>query len=211
MAPDKITAKNLSYDQTLPPFLARLRGQQAATTGHGPDPLLAARRRPTRVRTASEEAEDAPLVLDADGNVVDGAGRRLGLEDEDEDEEDKAQEKPAAVTVLRDAEAEAVPKTSSEKVASIGAAPNKKRKMGRVVGGGDEDENPEDEEARRVARAVAASYAIVGGDAGGEDEKTKNKMVKKKKSPEEAALAGPKKKKAKKIKLSFGDDEDAAG
>lgn len=206
MAPDKITAKNLSYDQTLPPFLARLRGQQAAATGHRPDPLLAARRRATRVRTASEEAEDAPLVLDADGNVVDGTVGRLGLEDEDEDEEDRAQEKPpAAVAVPRDAEAEAVPKTSSEKVASIGAAPNKKRKMGRVIGGGDEDENPEDEDARRVARAVAASRAIIGGGAGGEDEKTK------KKNPKEAASAGLKKKKAKKIKLSFGEDEDAAG
>lgn len=64
----KITAKNLTYDNALPPFLARLRGEQSAR--RGPDPILAAQRRPGQKRSASEEAEDAPVVVDEDGNVV---------------------------------------------------------------------------------------------------------------------------------------------
>ncbi|KXJ97639.1 hypothetical protein Micbo1qcDRAFT_156591, partial [Microdochium bolleyi] len=86
MPEPKINARNLTYDGTLPPFLARLHGQHSAASDRdgGPDPMLAARRRPGgKKRSASEEAEDAPLVVDEQGNVVslpgqDGGGDGYG-------------------------------------------------------------------------------------------------------------------------------------
>lgn len=59
---------NFSYNHKPPPFLAAL---QAQTAGHGgPDPLLAKQRRSVKKRSSSEEAEDAPLVVDEDGNAI---------------------------------------------------------------------------------------------------------------------------------------------
>lgn len=122
MAPTpKINSKNLSYDNSAPPFLAALRAQAAGATG--PDPLLAAQRRSAKKRSSSEEAEDVPLVVDEDGNVVslevdkDGVVKDTG----DQDLE------PAAVKETA---------KESESKAAIGG---RKRKVGKVVGG-DADE-----------------------------------------------------------------------
>ncbi|KUI62324.1 hypothetical protein VP1G_09459 [Cytospora mali] len=96
----KITGKNLQYDQTLPPFLARLKGQHIADS-ESPDPILASRRRAAKPRSASEEAEDAPLIVDDDGNVVQGmkkrkAGKVVGADAEDEEEGDSVAKYKAA-------------------------------------------------------------------------------------------------------------------
>lgn len=64
----KITSKNLSYNSSLPPFLAALHAQAGNSTG--PDPQLAKQRRAAKKRSASEEAEDVPLVVDEQGNAV---------------------------------------------------------------------------------------------------------------------------------------------
>lgn len=196
--PDKITAKNLSYDQTLPPFLARLRGHQAPDGG--PDPILAARRRTARVRTASEDAEDAPLVLDEAGNVVDMKPGELPDDGEGEGDtgdkgketksgdDDKGKEEGEEDTAAKEAAA----------AATIGAS--KKRKVGRVIGG-DDDEKDE----REVSQAVKAAKAITGSRANtnnGDKKKTKETTTTTMPKP-----SGGGKKKAKKIKLSFGDDE----
>ena len=66
--PPKVTSKNLSYASNIPPFLAALQAQASGRTG--PDPLIAAQRRSAKKRSSSEEAEDVPLVVDEEGNVV---------------------------------------------------------------------------------------------------------------------------------------------
>ncbi|KAI0834506.1 hypothetical protein F5Y06DRAFT_156098 [Hypoxylon sp. FL0890] len=123
----KITPKNLSYSSDLPPFLARLRGQhQQQRDSDSPDPILAARRRAARPRSASEEAEDAPLVVDENGNTV----TFLSGADEDVPVETKHGDVDSKDDSQKDRE--------KEKIAGIGAS--KKRKVGRVVGGGEDEE-----------------------------------------------------------------------
>ncbi|KAK6080793.1 hypothetical protein SCUP515_03394 [Seiridium cupressi] len=183
---DKITSKNLAYDQSLPPFLARLRGQQTSNA-NSPDPILAARRRPGRVRTASEEADDAPVVVDEEGNVVQ---LKAGQLDENGEVEASAADSSQKDDVLaKDAEVAA----EKEKVAGIGAA--KKRKVGKVIGGDDEEDGPDGADAA-IARAVKATQKLAKEPANKEEKKS---------APKASEKGG--KKKAKKIKLSFGDDE----
>ncbi|KAI1206614.1 uncharacterized protein F4807DRAFT_438686 [Annulohypoxylon truncatum] len=180
----KITSKNLSYSTDLPPFLAKLRGQQdQQRNSDTPDPILAARRRAARPRSASEEAEDAPLVVDeagnaiafpsadapaeaSDGGAVDGAGAG----DQEKNEKDGQKER--------------------EKVAAIGAP--KKRKVGRVVGGDEEDEPALRKENSSSEKNKSRKEPEHTADHDSKDAKSGSKQ----------------KKKAKKIKLSFGDDGD---
>ncbi|KHO01230.1 uncharacterized protein MAM_00231 [Metarhizium album ARSEF 1941] len=164
--PDKITSKNLSYTSSLPPFLARLHAQSAGVTG--PDPLLAAQKRSTKKRSSSEEAEDAPLVVDERGNAVslrldkDGTVRGETRSDEDE----------ARVAQLDD-KAE---KWDADAPVSVGG---RKRKAGRVVGEG--ANHGLDKDGQREQRGELGNV-----------ETTADKKVKKK---------------AKKIKLSFDEDQ----
>ncbi|KPM36402.1 hypothetical protein AK830_g10177 [Neonectria ditissima] len=129
MAP-KITSKNLHYDDSAPPFLAALRAQ--ASGARGPDPLLAAQRRSAKKRSSSEEAEDAPLVVDEDGNVV----------------RDHEVDKDGIVKDLQDhgpggsipAPAETTKESNSKAI--IGG---RKRKVGKVIG--DSADQPADKDA----------------------------------------------------------------
>ncbi|KAI1858276.1 uncharacterized protein JN550_012807 [Neoarthrinium moseri] len=182
--PDKITSKNLSYDQSLPPFLARLRGQQTSDA-HTPDPILAAHRRPGRVRSASEEAEDEPVVVDEEGNVVVLRPDQLDSTEARDGDETVASSKDS------DQLTDQVVDKESEKVAVIGAA--RKRKIGRVIGGSEEKERSSGVDAD-IAKAVEATKAL-SRDNPKEDTDRPAKSTKK----------GSKR--AKKIKLSFGDDE----
>jgi hypothetical protein len=170
----KISAKDLHYDTTLPPFLARLHGQ-AASNSDGPDPLLARNRRHGKPRSGSAEAEDAPLVVDNDGNVVqglkvgaDGVVTETEEKDPVADEERADGEKGSGDRTTADKDMEAL--KDKEKTAGIGAG--KKRKVGKVVGTNEEG---------------AAGHA---------------------KQSAAGTPAASKKKKAKKIKLSFGDDDN---
>lgn len=112
----KISSKNLSYSSSLPPFLAALHAQ-AAGASSGSDPLAAGQRRSAKKRSSSQEAEDAPLVVDEHGNAVsvhfDRDGAVVG--DPDAEGEDSKPEGPAV-----------------EPNAAFGG---RKRKVGRVVGG----------------------------------------------------------------------------
>lgn len=175
---EKFNAKNLAYNKSLPPFLAALRSQHASSPS-GPDPLLAANRRHGAKRSGSAEAEDAPLVVDDGGNVVDarvegdGTVRCEGAEG-DAGAEKGGEEKEGA------------------KTASIG----KKRKA-RVVGAGQE----EDEEELRKKKSD--------GEGGDKAKKSEEQPGEKASGDGKAAdgKSTPKpKKKAKKIKLSFDDD-----
>ncbi|KAH8898979.1 hypothetical protein GQ53DRAFT_742103 [Thozetella sp. PMI_491] len=179
----KITGKNLHYDSTLPPFLARMHGQVPSNSG-GPDPLLARNRAYGKARSGSAEAEDAPVVLDEDGNVVSGlqvaadgtvkdvAGRK------DENSGDAAPEVAGGQGGQPETEVKEV-----DKLGAIGGA--RKRKVGKVVGGDDEEDGGDAAPSRKAARP----------EDGTKEDKEKGK----------AGVKG--KKKAKKIKLSFGDDE----
>ncbi|EFY92320.1 hypothetical protein J3459_008050 [Metarhizium acridum] len=165
--PEKITSKNLSYNASLPPFLARLHAQSAGAAG--PDPLLAAQKRSAKKRSDSEEAEDAPLVVDEHGNAVD-----LQLE---KDGTVKGTETKSGQDETGGAELdEKAVKRDAAATASIGA---RKRKVGKVIGerashgsGNDGKDQQEDK---------------LGGAQAPVDKKVK--------------------KKAKKIKLSFDEDE----
>lgn len=196
----KITPKNLTYDTTLPPFLARLHGQSQAAADGGPDPMLAARRRPTgRVRTASEEAEDAPVVVDERGNVVQlGADGEVVVDDDGEIAHRADGDGGKGESASAEKDGEVIRKKEQKetaKVAGIGAT--KKRKVGRVVGGdegGDDDDDGD--KGEKTGRKNDATKGTT---------KTAATSTEK---PATAAAAKPHKKKAKKIKLSFGDDDD---
>jgi hypothetical protein len=183
MASQKITSKNLSYDSSLPPFLAKLH-VQAASGADSPDPILAARRRPRGPgRSASEEAEDAPLVLDEHGNAValkvDDDGEIVTVE-EDKSEAESARDREGREEAQKKADAQ----TSA---ASFGGS--RKRKAGKVVGGGDDEAK---EDADRVKSKTSSAKEASSGS----------------KEPEDEPMAKAKpKKKAKKIKLSFDDGE----
>ncbi|KAI0378683.1 hypothetical protein F5Y04DRAFT_261353 [Hypomontagnella monticulosa] len=183
----QITSKNLSYSSDLPPFLARLRGHhEQQRDSDSPDPILAARRRAVRPRSKSEEAEDAPLVVDEAGNAVtfssgaDAEPDTPGTKDGDVDGKEGVE-----INDGKDVGKE------KEKVAEIGAS--KKRKVGRVVGG-----DGEEEDEKSTARAT--------GRVKGTDKQAKEKESKTSADAKSASKQG--KKKAKKIKLSFGDDGD---
>lgn len=173
----KITSKNLSYDDSLPPFLARLRNQHASSSTE-PDPILASRRRAAKPRSASEEAEDGPLVVDEEGVTVSGVtvGKDGTVKKDQDGEEDSEKQSRDGIGEIE--------KDKQENVAAIGAG--KKRKVGKIVGGGDEDE--EEASAKASSRETDKSKTK-------EDDKIKE------------SSKGGKKKKAKKIKLSFGDEE----
>ncbi|KAG5747510.1 hypothetical protein H9Q72_011498 [Fusarium xylarioides] len=126
MAP-KINSKNLSYDTeaAAPPFLAALRAQAAGATG--PNPLLAAQRRSAKKRSSSEEAEDVPLVVDEDGNVV-------SLE----------VDKDGVVKDTGDYDAEpAAEKETTKESESKAAIGGRKRKVGKVIGEAADDAKDE--------------------------------------------------------------------
>lgn len=195
---NKITGKNLHYDQSLPPFLARLKGQHAADAD-SPDPILASRRRQAKPRSASQDAEDAPLIVDDDGNVLAGvevaadgtvtSNQEAGLgtgEDGDVDSKEAGGSKDGGL------EGKGAGARREDKVATIGGS--KKRKLGKVVGADAEDDKQEDHGLVDKEKASQGEHPRPA---------TNNKAA------TEDKIKGPvkTKKKAKKIKLSFGDDE----
>ncbi|KAH8801603.1 hypothetical protein F5884DRAFT_684341 [Xylogone sp. PMI_703] len=126
----KITSKNLQYDSTLPPFLARMQANQSSRDGRHEFAIA----RPKKPRNAEEDAEDEPVVFDE----VSGESltKKQWEEREQEDSRDTDEgegEKTAA--------GEASERTK-EKIAEIGAV--KKRKAGKIVGGGDDGEEGDD-------------------------------------------------------------------
>ncbi|KAI0530304.1 hypothetical protein GGR58DRAFT_493797 [Xylaria digitata] len=210
----KITSKNLTYNSSLPPFLARLRGHQAAHSG--PDPILAAQRRPGQKRSASEEAEDSPVVVDENGNVVslkDGlleaeTGNAQHDKTEVREENDKGRADPD-----HNVEGDAAQNKENEKVAGIGAS--RKRKVGRVIGEGQSDDEGkrtktqknDDDDYARIAKASADVRRLVHGNDGGVSADAR-KPLKTADDDKSGKTAKKKKKAAKKIKLSFGDNDD---
>jgi len=141
----KITSKNLHYDDSLPPFLARLRANNNA--GDGRHEYTVAR--PKKARTAEDEAEDEPVYFDeGSGETLtksEWEAREAGSENQGEGKDGEKAEAGEESAAKGDAG-----KESKEKVAAIGAS--KKRKAGKVVGGEEDDEVP-------VAKAPADKKA----------------------------------------------------
>ncbi|KAL7935814.1 hypothetical protein V8C35DRAFT_298320 [Trichoderma chlorosporum] len=172
----KINSKNLSYNSSLPPFLAALRAQ--ASGASGPDPILSAQRRGGKKRSSSEEAEDVPLVVDEQGNAIedlkvnkDGTVEETPATEADEEAKDGS---------LETAQSKTNKSESETAKASIGG---RKRKVGKVIG----------EDAQDDAAEPAAGK--------------KSEATKKSTDDAEQATNRKTKKKAKKIKLSFDEDE----
>ncbi|KAI0506718.1 hypothetical protein F5B22DRAFT_434308 [Xylaria bambusicola] len=198
----KITSKNLTYDNSLPPFLARLRGQ--ATAHSGPDPILAAHRRPGQKRSASEEAEDAPVVVDEAGNVI-------SFPEEDEKPETREENGKSDTNTQNDEESALAQGKEKEKEKVAGIGGSRKRKVGRVIG---EQQHSDDEKMRTtkkkngnvdddIAKASAEVRNLIG-DGGPDPAKA---LIEKPKEAPQKTVKSTKKKPAKKIKLSFGDDD----
>ena len=119
----KLQAKNLHYDSTLPPFLARLQANKSDR-----NEFQAAR--PKKARNAEDDAEDEPVYFDED------TGDTLTKSEW----EKRDAEEVKAGNVGGDGEkgiGEEGAKEVKEKVAVIGTS--KKRKAGKVVGGDGEE------------------------------------------------------------------------
>jgi len=178
----KITPKNLSYDTTLPPFLARLQSQNASNDGR--QDYHAAR--PKKPRDAELDAEDEPVYFDEQ------SGETLTKGEWEEREKFEGGEE----TVSTEGEAKDVPEggkemdKEKEKVAAIGGS--KKRKAGKVVGA-DEQGEADGQNATGTKKSSTENRKPATGSkpAGGKP----------------ADKGGKAMKKGKKIKLSFGDDE----
>ena len=198
--PQKITNKNLQYTSTLPPFLARLRGEAAPANPDAPDPILAARRRPAKPRSGSAEAEDVPLVVDEDGNVLDGV--QIGLDGTvRENDAPASQPQPSERDDEGgdDGKGEGQPPGDKDKGATVSVGSggkNKKRKVGKVVGA-----------ERSSDDAAAGGVSSELGDQTDKKEKSKVGDDGAAKEGDNVKTKSGTKKKAKKIKLSFGDDE----
>ncbi|CAG9991259.1 unnamed protein product [Clonostachys byssicola] len=116
----KITSKNLSYDNSLPPFLAALR-RQTAGDDEARKPSIG-NRQLGKKRSASEEAEDGPVVVDEEGNVmsveIDKDGTVKEVDGKEGDDDVKA-------------DASAKKEGDGAKTSTIGG---RKRKVGKVIG-----------------------------------------------------------------------------
>ncbi|CAG8976863.1 hypothetical protein HYALB_00003474 [Hymenoscyphus albidus] len=183
----KITPKNLSYDTTLPPFLARLQATNASSDGRNSYTIA----RPKKVRSAEEEAEDEPVYFNEE------SGETLTKSEWEEKEKEKELE-TSETGEGEGGEGDAtdgMEKGKEERVAAIGGS--RKRKVGKVIGG-EEDEG--DAYAYERAKEHVKKTAKVSGKTEGKKGDAKAEV-----GPKKPAAA--KKKVGKKIKLSFGDEE----
>ncbi|RDA93509.1 hypothetical protein CP533_3962 [Ophiocordyceps camponoti-saundersi (nom. inval.)] len=126
-----MSSSKLRYDAALPPFLAALRAQASATES-SPDPQAPSRRRVGQKRSASEEAEDGPLVVDERGHAVDvNDSRLLDIDRQHHDatlSSEAGSSSSAAAAGSSTADAAAGPKREKPAVGS------RRRRTGRLVG-----------------------------------------------------------------------------
>lgn len=165
MSGKKIKAKDLSYDAPLPPFLQALRAQVGGSDG----PTVSGPKRAVKKRSGSEEAEDTPLVVDEEGNVVNVEVNKEG----------EVQESAQADDIDEGEKTE----TKKDEEANKATFGGRKRKVGKVIG----DAAEEDGDKTKTRKSDKDDKVTKQ-----DDDKSKDKKPKKK---------------AKKIKLSF-DEED---
>ncbi|KFH42604.1 hypothetical protein ACRE_066710 [Hapsidospora chrysogenum ATCC 11550] len=159
----KITSKNLSYSSDLPPFLRALHAQ----AGSSDEPSTTGQRRSTKKRSGSEEAEDAPLVVDEDGNVVDVEVDKEGVVKGGGDGD----------ATVDDARGGGEDGGGKKEAAGSGkpAIGSRKRKVGRVIG------EAAEEDSGKTSRGSIIGSGAKGGDVGTDglkEKKTKKKTKK---------------------------------
>jgi hypothetical protein len=132
----KITPKNLSYDSTLPPFLARLQANNNSRDDRHEFSIA----RPKKMRTAEDEAEDEPVYFNEESGETltksEWEANEAGKDEERADQKDAAKGSEDATSTAEELKGGKGKK--DEKVAVIGIG--KKRKVGKIVGGEDDDE-----------------------------------------------------------------------
>ncbi|KAH6680442.1 hypothetical protein B0J14DRAFT_470359 [Halenospora varia] len=140
----KITPKNLHYDDSLPPFLARLKAGQASSDGRHEFTVA----RPKKARNPEDDAEDEPVYFNEDtGETL----TKKEWEDKEAGEDAKADaETEKGGEVEKEEEKDVKENKEKEKLAAIGAS--KKRKVGKIVGGDDDED--QDRDTERAANAV---------------------------------------------------------
>lgn len=190
----KFKAKDLSYDSALPPFLQRLRALHSSNTAGGRHERPQSR--PKRVRAEEDEEEDEPTYVAEDGTTMthaemmemgmNGQANARNAEDAmdvDTPELDMTRSNSSGEREI----GRGTMGREKEKLAAIGAG--RRRKAGRVVGA---ELSPDSRGASRDR-----------------SEPTENQMRDLETEAVTAPIAAPKpKKKMKKVKLSFGDDEE---
>ena len=190
----KFKAKDLSYDSALPPFLQRLRALHSSNTADGRHERPQSR--PKRVRAEEDEEEDEPTYVAEDGTTMthaemmemgmNGQANARNAEDAmdvDTPELDMTRSNSSGEREI----GRGTMGREKEKLAAIGAG--RRRKVGRVVGA---ELSPDSRGASRDR-----------------SESSENQMRDLATEAVTAPIAAPKpKKKMKKVKLSFGDDEE---
>ena len=132
----KITPKNLSYDQTLPPFLQRLQANKSSLDGRNEFQTA----RPQKAKNLEDDAENEPVYFD------EGSGETLTRREWEAKE--KVKEGGDGGEVRKDgADGEGGKRGGDgerEKIAAIGSG--KKRKAGKVIGAEDGDVDEKEKE-----------------------------------------------------------------
>lgn len=155
MPEKKVKAKDLSYQAPLPPFLQALHAQVGGTDR----PSVSGPKRAVKKRSGSEEAEDVPLVVDDEGNVVNVEVDKEGtVKESAQAEEDGGEDKA---------------ETKKDEEGSKSTFGGRKRKVGKVIG------DVAEEDADETRSKGKAAQPNKGGDKK-EDEKSKDKKPKKK-------------------------------
>ncbi|ESZ98289.1 hypothetical protein SBOR_1282 [Sclerotinia borealis F-4128] len=200
MSNPKITPKNLSYDNTLPPFLQRLQANHSSSDGRHEFSIA----RPSKLRDEEEERESEPVVFD------EVSGETLSREEWERREKTREErdggeggDGEGEGKEGGEGEGKGNGKTEIETAKMAGIGASKKRKMGKIIGGLEDEDAYGNEE---ISTSTSTSTS---------NNKTPNRKDIGKQKKEESSKAGAtgKKnsktaaKKGKKIKLSFGDDE----
>lgn len=133
----KITPKNLHYDDSLPPFLARLRAAQS--TSDSRSEYHAAR--PKKPRNPDEEAEDEPVYFAEESGET--------LSKAEWEAKDAEKEETDVVGEGEGVEGKVGEEGGKEKVKEAAIGVSKKRKAGKVVGGEEEEEEVKGESAKK--------------------------------------------------------------
>jgi hypothetical protein len=163
----KITPKNLHYDSTLPPFLARLQANN--DTRDGRHEFHAAR--PKKARNPEDEVEDEPVYFNEETGETLTKKEWEAKEENEGEVGSKGEESEVKDTVADGDKTVAEVKEGKEKLAAIGGG--KKRKVGKVVAG--DEEGPEPASVKSGATSGGANR--VGGNV--EKGKVSAKKVKK--------------------------------
>jgi hypothetical protein len=192
MSNPKITPKNLSYDATLPPFLQRLHNTSTSSSASLDGRHERAIARPKRPRDLDADKEDEPVFVDEEtGEVVSAeeikvlgargemGGDRAGLAGIEEERADRDENEVMGKEKEKEKEKQS---------AMIGVA--RKRKAVKVVGGDGSDGD--------TKAALTAGKENKKGQA--KDGKPIDRKAK--------VVEGKAKARSKKVKLSFGDDEE---